>query len=66
MNVAVVDLGGATGVPMAQIFLNFMQFFGKIWQNRKLVPPPGVSACPGFAPVWGFRTKRKCRRQNGR
>ena len=25
---------------MAQNFLNFMQFFGKFWQYRRLAPPP--------------------------
>ena len=32
---AVVDLGGT---PKAQNFLNFMQFFGKFWQNCMLAP----------------------------
>ena len=42
----IVDLsdgskGGAPGIPpMAQNFLNFMQFFGKFWQNCRLAPPP--------------------------
>ena len=33
--------GGAPAAcpPTAQNFLNFMQFFGKCWRNRRLEPP---------------------------
>ena len=34
--------GGAS--PTAQNLLNFMQFFGKFWQYRRLAPPPGLFA----------------------
>ena len=42
--------------PTDQNFLNFMQFFGKIWQIYMLAPPPGGLAPPpmrnhGSAPV---------------
>ena len=36
--------------PMHQNFLNFMQFFGKIWQIRMLAPPWRVGA-----PYYGIR-----------
>ena len=36
------------GAPPDQNFLNFMQFFGKIWQICKLAPPPTRN--PGSAP----------------
>ena len=35
-----------TWPPTAQNFLNFMQFFGKFWQNRRLAPLPGGLAPP--------------------
>ena len=45
----VADLRGAPPArppPMAQNFLNFMQFYWKIWLNRMLTPPPRGSAPP--------------------
>ena len=43
---AVADRGGAPPLT-AQIFHNFMQFFGNFWQNRRLAPSPG-----GLAPLF--------------
>ena len=44
----VVDLGGHP--PMPQNFLNFMQFFTKIWQNNILASPWRV----GAPSLWGI------------
>ena len=41
-----MDSGGSKGGGSNSF--NFMQFFGKIRQNRMLAPPPGVDA-----PTWG-------------
>ena len=42
--------GGREGrPPNDQNSFNFMQFWGKIWQNRMLAPPPGGLA----SPPWG-------------
>ena len=43
--------GGSKGAPpgrppTAQNLVNFMQFFGKFWQNRRLAPPSGGLAPP--------------------
>ena len=40
------DLGGREGraPPLAQNFLIFMQFLGKIWIKNKLAPPPGLAS----------------------
>ena len=49
--------GGAPGAPpYGPKICNFMQFFGKFWQNRRLALPPGGLAPPptgnpGFAPA---------------
>ena len=50
-SIPVADLGGAPNS------FNFMQFFGKIWQNRMLAPPPppGVGVPPRGNP--GFATE---------
>ena len=32
--------GGGEGRPRGPNSFNFMQFFGKFWQNRMLAPPP--------------------------
>ena len=42
--------------PTVQNFCNFMQFFGKFWQNHRLAPPPGwlvppPMGNPGSAPA---------------
>ena len=49
--------------PTDQNFLNFMQFFGKIWQICMLVPPPeGVAPPPtrnpGYTPGGGTNPLR--------
>ena len=53
--------------PTAHNFLHFMQFCGKLWQNRRLAPPPGGLAPPpagnpGSAPemcvVWIYKKAR--------
>ena len=48
--------------PTAQNFHNFMQFFGKFWQNRRLAPrwAPPPAGNPGSAPEYG---KMNCRRK---
>ena len=50
----VVDLrgGGTPGAchpSTAQNFLNFIWFFGKLWQNHRLAPPP--TGNPGSVPA---------------
>ena len=45
--------------PMAQNFLNFLQFFGKFWQNCRLMPHPGwlvppPTGNPGSAPGYSL------------
>ena len=48
------------GGSIVQNFLNFIQFFGKIWQNRMLVPPvlPPMGN-PGSAPEKNSLTLEK-------
>ena len=46
--------GGAPArvLPKDQNFLNFMQFFGKIWQICMLAPPPEGLAPPPHEKFW--------------
>ena len=52
-----VSGGSKGGAPKTQNFLNLMQSFWKIWQNRMLPPPEGwrplLRANPESAPAWG-------------
>ena len=41
-----IALGGARDAPPGPNSLNFMQCFGKIWQNRMLAPPGGLAPPP--------------------
>ena len=52
--------------PIAHNFLNFMQFCGKLWQNRRLAPPPrglapppvgGPGSAPEMCVVWIYNRR---------
>ena len=44
--------GAGPGAPPDQMFPNFMQFLGKIWQIGTLAPPP--TRHPGLVPAISF------------
>ena len=49
-----ISISGGSGSrmpPTPKKFLNFIQLFGKFWQNQLLVPPGGFEASPMGIPL---------------